>query len=199
MPPWTMPNWACPGLLTVTPATGRRLQLQEAVAGAAGPAQGEVERGGRGRLAGRRGEALVEHHRDVGPELRLDVDDLLRRQLVPRAVEVRLEAGALLGDLHERAEAEDLVAAAVGEDRPGPADEAMQAAALGDQVVAGTEIAGDRCWRGRWPRRPPRGSRWVTPRTAPRVPTGMNAGVSTRPCGVSQATACAPARPGPSA
>ena len=63
-------------------------------------------------------QALVEHHRDVGAELRLDVGGLLRRQQVRGAVEVRPEARALLVDRPARREAEHLIAAAVGEDRP---------------------------------------------------------------------------------
>ena len=42
-------------------------------------------------------EALVEHHRDVRSEVRLDVGRLLRRQQMRRAVEMRSEVRALLG------------------------------------------------------------------------------------------------------
>src|SRR5581483_10471225 len=47
--------------------------------------------------------------------------------------------GTLLGDLAALRETEDLIAAAVSEDRPGPADERVQATAAGDQIGAGTE------------------------------------------------------------
>ena len=47
---------------------------------------------------------------------------------------------ALLVDRPPRREAEDLVAAAVGENRLRPADKSMEAAAPGDQIVAGPQI-----------------------------------------------------------
>ena len=86
-------------------------------------------------------------------------------------------------------QAEDLIAAAVGQDRAVPADEAVQAAGAGDQLVArpadkmigiaeddlGTELLEVAVRQ---------------PLTAPRVPTGMKAGVWTTPCGV----ACRAAR-----
>ena len=65
---------------------------------------------------------------------------LLRRQRAQRAVEVRAELHALLADLAHRREAEDLVAAAVGQDRMRPADERVQAAGARDQLVAGTQV-----------------------------------------------------------
>ena len=55
------------------------------------------------------------------------------------AVQVRLEVSAFLGDEPALGEAEHLEAAAVGEDRARPSDEAMQAAAPRDQLVAGPQ------------------------------------------------------------
>src|SRR6185295_4230817 len=43
-------------------------------------------------------------------------------------------------DRPPRGQAEHLIAAAVGENRSGPADEAMQAATARDQIVAGPEV-----------------------------------------------------------
>ena len=74
------------------------------------------------------------------PSCGLHVDRLLRRQQMRRAVEVRPEVHALLVDLSPRREAEHLIAAAVGEDRMRPADEAMQSAAAGDEVVSRPQI-----------------------------------------------------------
>ena len=54
----------------------------------------------------------------------------------------------VVGDLADLGEAEDLEAAGVGEDRPVPAHEAVQAAQLGDQLVAGPQGRGGRCCRG---------------------------------------------------
>jgi hypothetical protein len=55
------------------------------------------------------------------------------------AVQVRLEDDAFVGDLAQTGEAEDLVAAGIGEDGAGPGHEAMQAAELADQFVAGAQ------------------------------------------------------------
>ena len=53
---------------------------------------------------------------------------------------MRSEVRALLVDRAPRGEAEHLIAAAVGQDRPRPADEAVQAAAPRDEIVAGPQI-----------------------------------------------------------
>ncbi len=55
------------------------------------------------------------------------------------AVDVRLEGGALLGDLADRGEAHDLEAARVGEDRAAPAHEGVQAAEARDALGAGPQ------------------------------------------------------------
>ena len=60
---------------------------------------------------------------------------------VSRAVVDVTERDAVVVDARDRvAEREDLEAARVGEDRPVPRHEAMQAAELGDQRVAGPEM-----------------------------------------------------------
>ena len=56
------------------------------------------------------------------------------------AVEVRLEDHALLGDLAQAAQAEDLKAAGIGEDGVRPGHEAVQSAHLADQLVPGPQI-----------------------------------------------------------
>ena len=56
------------------------------------------------------------------------------------AVEVRLEAEAALVDGAALTEGKRLVAPAVGEDRPVPADEPVQASEAGDPLVARPEI-----------------------------------------------------------
>jgi hypothetical protein len=98
--------------------------------------------------------ALVEGQRDVRGQGGLDPHRLLRAEEAVRAVEQGLERDTLLGDLHLRAarhvaapsldlvrdpavgEREDLEAARVGDDRPFPAHEAVQAAARRDPVLA---------------------------------------------------------------
>ena len=136
-----MPNCAWPLLETVTVGDGgvslqRRLEPRAA---ARRPAHRALHRFRRGVARGRIGQALVEHHRDVRAEPGLDVDGPLGRELMPRAVEVRLELGAVLADDPPLGEAEHLKAAAVGEHRAIPADESMQAAPPRDQLVAGPE------------------------------------------------------------
>src|SRR5438046_7754344 len=56
------------------------------------------------------------------------------------AVEMRAEARALLINRPAIREAEHLVAAAVGQDRFCPADEAMQTAPARDEIVARTQV-----------------------------------------------------------
>ena len=98
-----------------------------------------------------------------------------------------LELRAILGDAAPLGEAEDLIPAAVGEDRPLPPDEPVQPAGARDEIVTGPQIemvgvakddfgakTGAKSSR----------SRCVTLLTAPWVPTGMKAGVCTTPCGV---------------
>ena len=91
----------------------------------------------RRRFVCRMREAFVEHHRDVRSELRLHVGRLFRCQRVRRTVEMRPKMRAVLVDRAAGREAEHLIPAAVGEDRPRPAHEAMEAAASGNQIVPG--------------------------------------------------------------
>ena len=99
--------------------------------------------------------AFVETHRHVGAEVFLDGDGPFGREFEEGAVDVRTEDGGVVGDLARRGEAVDLEAATVGEDGAVPAHEAMQAAHLGDEVVAGTEgevigVAEDHVGAGRF-------------------------------------------------
>ena len=59
---------------------------------------------------------------------------------VAAAVEVRAEADAVVSDLAQRAEREDLKAAGVGEQGARPTDEAVQPAHAADGLVAGTQV-----------------------------------------------------------
>jgi serine/threonine-protein kinase len=129
-----------PGEAAVEPAVG-------ALGRARGVVAGDVER-----------RALVEHERDVGVQRGLDLHRRLGRHELLGAVEVGAEAHALLGDREDRAGAlavrlaaldlvgdravahrEDLEAAGVGDDRPLPAHELVEAAELADQLVPGRE------------------------------------------------------------
>jgi hypothetical protein len=80
--------------------------------------------------------ALVERHHDVRIERALDFHRPLGGQQQPVAVDRRRELDAVLAHLAQRAEAEDLEAAGIRQDRPLPAGESMQAAVRRDDVGA---------------------------------------------------------------
>ena len=107
-----------------------------------------------------------------------------RKSRVPSIVGGELDpVGA---DLAQRRQAEDLVAAAVGEHGPFPGAELVQPARLGDQRGAGAQakvvgVAQDDLGP---PGRPARAGVMVL--TVARVPTGMNTGVCTSPWGGAQ-------------
>ena len=82
---------------------------------------------------------VVEHHRHVAAQKLLDGHRPFRRDGHQPAVDVRAEDGFLLGDFDAMGEAEELEAAAVGQDRPVPAHEAVQAAERGDHLFAGPQ------------------------------------------------------------
>src|SRR5580698_7106764 len=112
----------------------------EMVERAASPGHGEAEAFfGAAAIRGVLG-ALVEGHRDVGAEGDLDVHGMFRGKKVRTSVEVRAEAHALVADLAQLAERENLKAAGVGEQRAWPADEAVQPAHAADGFVTGTQI-----------------------------------------------------------
>ena len=117
-----------------------RCLSQEIFASAAGPLRcalhcrfGDVARGG--RL-----DALVEHHGDVGTERELNLGSFLWSEQMLRAIEMRAEAHAFVGDFAKLGKAEDLKAAGIGEDRAGPGHEFVQAAEFADQLVTRAQI-----------------------------------------------------------
>ena len=65
---------------------------------------------------------------------------MLRREPVDRPVEVRAEGHAVLVDDPQVAERHDLEAAGVGQDRPVPVHEPVQAAEPLDALVAGPQV-----------------------------------------------------------
>ena len=93
----------------------------------------------RSRARRRQLHAFVELHRDVGAEQRLDLDRALGRELDRRAVEVRAEGHALVLDLAQLRQRHHLEAAGIGEDRPRPVHEPMQAAERRDALGAGPQ------------------------------------------------------------
>ena len=92
----------------------------------------------RGRRVVRR--AFVEHHRDVRAEHALDFHRFLRAEKQRRAVEVRAEFDAVRFDFADFGEAEDLEAAAVGENRLFPIHEPVQPAGGADDVEPGPDV-----------------------------------------------------------
>ena len=84
--------------------------------------------------------AFVEHHRDVRAEHALDFHGFLRPEKQQRAVQVRTELDAVLLDLADFREAENLEAAAVGQNRPVPIHELVQPAGGADDVEAGPDV-----------------------------------------------------------
>ena len=73
------------------------------------------------------------------PSRPLDLHRAFGRKHVAAAVEMAFERHALLGDLRQVGQAHHLIAAAVGQDRPLPAHEGVQAAEPRDPLGAGAE------------------------------------------------------------
>ena len=126
-PPWTMPNSAWSAA-----AVGGQRALRPAM----GPRRGV----GDDRARRAREDRLVERDRDVRPERLLGGDRELRREPVRRAVEVAAERHAVLVHDPQVAERDDLEPARVGEDRPVPVHERVQAAEPGDALVPGPQV-----------------------------------------------------------
>ncbi len=135
VPPCTMPKRSWPG--------GARRH-----GAAARPARGARHRRGHDLARRVRRRALVERHRDVAAEQRLDLHRALGREPLLGAVEVRAKGHAVLVDRAPLAQAEDLEAARVGEDRARPGHEAVQAAELVRRARRRGAATGDRCCRG---------------------------------------------------
>ena len=85
-------------------------------------------------------DALVEGHGYGGGQVRLDLHTLLGAHEDALAVHMGGELHALLGDLAEGGQGEDLKSAAVGEDGFGPIHELVEAAHVVDELVAGADV-----------------------------------------------------------
>ena len=86
------------------------------------------------------GGAHVKGHHDIRAQRVLDVHAHLGRDEAAAAVQMALKGHALFADLADAGEGKHLEPAAVGEDGLGPAHEAVQAARLADQVLAGAQV-----------------------------------------------------------
>ena len=91
---------------------------------------------------------------------------------------------AFIGDFAAAGETEDLIAAAVRQNSPVPADKAMESAEPRDQLLAGAQVEMVGVRKHEDARRRRETSRCVSALIAPCVPTGMNTGVSTTACAV---------------
>ena len=104
------------------------------------PARGALHGGFELRARQRAGRALVEGHDHVRAELLLYAHRQLGREHVAGAVVHGAELDAVVAHDPRALEAEDLEAAGVGEDRPVPPHEPVQAAVRGDDLRAGAEV-----------------------------------------------------------
>ena len=104
-----------------------------------GPARGALHRRLDLAALGLGGRADVQGHNHVRSQRLLALDCRLRREVVDGTVHVGAEDDAVVGDLAQVLEAEPLESAAVGEHRPIPAHEAVEAAQPPDGVRAGAQ------------------------------------------------------------
>ena len=84
--------------------------------------------------------ALIEGHADVRAQRNLHIHRVLGREEMAAAIEMRAEPHALIRNLAQLREAEDLKAAGVGEHGARPADEPMQSAHAPDRLVPRAQI-----------------------------------------------------------
>src|SRR5262249_6956518 len=89
----------------------------------------------------RRGKrrAFLQTHGDVRAEVFLDRNRLFRAQLQADPIDVGLKYRRLVANSTAQRQTVDLETTAVGQNRPVPIHEAMQAAQLGDQLLSGSK------------------------------------------------------------
>ncbi len=102
---------------------------------ALGPSRGHLKRAARTTsVRGKRG-AFVERHHDIGAEPLLNLHRAFRGEHQRRAIEMRAEPDALLGNGIDLREAHRLVAARIGQYRAGKSHEPRDPAHLADQFL----------------------------------------------------------------
>ncbi len=104
-------------------------------------------------------DQVVQDHGDVTAERLLDGDRALRGEAHDRSIEVRGERHPVVVHGSQVAEAEDLVAAGVGQDRSVPGHEGVETAQPRNPLLARPERRGGRCWPAGWSFPPSRRSR----------------------------------------
>ena len=92
------------------------------------PPAGQIQRFGRIIVRSVPGRTFIERHHDIGPDTPLHVHHALRRKQVFRPVDVRTETAPFLGDFAALGQRKDLKTAAIGQYRPLPPAETVQAA-----------------------------------------------------------------------
>src|SRR5215475_2814320 len=87
-------------------------------------------------MVGRISQAVVQNHDDVGAKRSLYIHRDLWTEKVTTSVQVRLKTNPVVADVSQRTETEDLVSAAVGQNRPIPTHESVQSSKLRHGFVA---------------------------------------------------------------
>ena len=150
MLPCTIPNCAWPGLVTVTSRSAPARIAEEPIAARAAPTAAVA-------LASRlrRPRASPDSARHSSSTIAMSEPrrawmSTARSGVRRCALPSRCDRNATPSSVTVRRarEAEDLIAAAVGQDRLRPAHEPVQAATPRDQRIAGPQVAGGRCCRG---------------------------------------------------
>src|SRR5439155_26118306 len=77
---------------------------------------------------------FIERHRDIASERSLNLDRELRTDEGGRAIDVILKMHAFLGDFSQFRQPEDLIAAAVGQNRPTPIHKTVESTEMSDYV-----------------------------------------------------------------
>src|SRR6267154_870652 len=104
------------------------------------PAQRSLQRIACRGLVGASRNDMIECHRDICAERPLNLDGALRSQSAPAAIDMTLKLDAIFIDFAEALEGKDLKAARVGQQRPLPRHELVQAAELRDDVLARADV-----------------------------------------------------------
>jgi hypothetical protein len=84
--------------------------------------------------------ALIEGHYNVGTKCLLELDRKFWSYDVLATIDMRPETHAIVIDFSQMSQAKYLIAPTVGEDRAGPAHEAMKPSQLFDDFDSGSEI-----------------------------------------------------------
>ena len=104
---------------------------------ALGPSLTALHGGRRATPVGRIGDALVEHHRHVNAQVRLDLNDPFGGQSRARPVDRRLKRDTVVVDDAPARKRHHLIATTVSQDWPPPSHEPMQATEPLDTVCPG--------------------------------------------------------------